>query len=95
MQLLIILTLAYVGVLVSALAIGLILIARGLWIADRNLAAIAAGLKVVEQNTGPLGGGLTQVGQALSKTAEGLQTVRDQLETADGTLGSIAGRLGA
>jgi len=85
-------TLAYLAILVAVLAVGLILIARHLWMTAGALREIRDALAKVEADTRPLGGALGQVNGALSQLGTGLGSVLQWLVLADGSLGRIAKR---
>ncbi|MFN2385559.1 MAG: hypothetical protein ABR576_04645 [Thermoanaerobaculia bacterium] len=85
-------TLAYLGILVAVLAVGLILIARYLWATAKAIREIRDALAKVEADTRPLGGALEQVNGALAQLGAGLGSVLNWLVLADGSLGRIAKR---
>lgn len=76
------LTFALVAVIVVVLATYLILIAKSLIKANRNLANLVGGLEQIRDNTAPLAADLTAInGVAI--------TLRDQLKGVDGHLERI------
>jgi len=86
MHLLITLTLIWAGLLVLALATGLILIAKSLWIVRRALAQVSDGLKVVESNTAPLEDHILTLNGGLSGVLEQLKIIERHLANAESTL---------
>ena len=85
-------TLVYLGVLVAALAVGLILIAWRLWATAGAIRKIRDALARVEADTRPLGEVLGSVNGALSQVGAGLGSVLGWLVMADRALGRIARR---
>ena len=78
------LTLAYVVILVIALAAGLIAIARALMITRKNLAAIRAGLMQVEAQTKPLEGSLQTTIDGIIKSGGEATAVACDVSSDDG-----------
>lgn len=86
MHLLLTLTLIWAGLLVLALATGLILIAKSLWIVRRLLGQVSDGLKVVESNTAPLENHILTLTGGLSGVLEQLKIIERYLANAESTL---------
>ena len=89
------LTMLYLVVLVTALAAGLIAIARALIITRNKLAKIEGGLLQVESQTQPLGSSLQTVNAALVQISGGLMVFLQYLQNADSSLGRVADKLAA
>lgn len=89
------LTILYLVTLVTALAAGLIAIARALLITRSHLAKIDSGLGMVEAQTKPLGASLQAINAALAATSGGLLVLLDSLREGDTSLGRVAEKLGA
>ncbi|GAC1435990.1 MAG: hypothetical protein NVS1B11_31670 [Terriglobales bacterium] len=79
-------TLAYVAILVLALAVGLIAITYFLNKARVNLAKIAGGLVVVDKNVEPLENALTAAENGLVAVHQNLEQVESNLAPLGATL---------
>lgn len=77
------LTLFYAGILILALALGLIAILYYLNGARADLARIAAGLQDVDQNVEPLRAALTSINDGLIALLAHLENVRQNLSRVD------------
>jgi hypothetical protein len=88
--LLTVLTLGYLGVLVSALAASLIAILVQLRRIDHALADVAAALTRVRDRTAPLGGHLETIQGATGAFGDRMQAASTSLEHADTALGQVA-----
>lgn len=77
--LLLYLTLAVTGVVVTVLVIYLAGIILALWDAKRSLARLAAGLVAVRDQTAPLGSYMGQVNGGLTRLLQGLLAVHGDL----------------
>lgn len=86
-------TLAYLAILVGVLALGLILIAWRLWAVAKEIRRIRDALAQVEGHTRPLGEVLGAINGALTQVGAGLGSVLGWLVLADGALGRIAEKL--
>ena len=86
-------TLAYLAILVGVLAVGLILMAYRLWAVAKEIRRIRDALAQVEGHTRPLGEALGQVNGALTAVGGGLGSVLGWLVMADSALGRIAEKL--
>ena len=86
-------TLAYLGILVAVLAVGLILIAYRLWAVAKEIRRIRDALAQVEGHARPLGEVLGQINGGLTAVGGGLDSVLVWLVMADGALGRIAEKL--
>lgn len=89
------LTMLYLAVLVTALASGLITIARALMVTLKNLAQIEGGLAQVETQTKPLGASVQTINAALMGISGGLSVLLERLRHADASLGHVVDKLGA
>jgi hypothetical protein len=86
-------TLAYLAILVGVLAVGLILIAWRLWAVAKEIRRIRDALAQVEGHARPLGEVLGQINGALTAVGGGLDSVLGWLVMADSALGRIAEKL--
>ncbi len=89
----IVVTLAYLAILVGVLAVGLILIGYRLRAVAKEIRRIRDALAQVEGHTRPLAEVLGQINGALTQVGGGLGSVLGWLLRADSALGRIAEKL--
>ena len=88
-------TLIYLGILVAALAVGLIMIAWRLTMTAKAIIEIHEALGQAEASTRPLGGSIEAINGALVAVSGGLKSILGHLVRADGALGRIIAKVRA